>query len=88
MIEDHLARLKTLYSYVTGCLVCESCSTEKNPVYMNNCGMNMLWECPKCKHLVMVLLEFHAARSAWLDSEKPHENDKFGWESCKEGKID
>lgn len=87
MSENHLDRLKALYSYVTGSLVCETCSTERNPVYMKPVGMNMLWECPKCKHLVMVLLEFHAGRSSMTDSSK-HENDKFGWEEHKVQKID
>lgn len=87
-MSEHLDRLKTLYSYVTGCLVCETCSTEEKPVYMESCGMNMLWECPKCKHLVMVLLEFHAARNASYDSEKKHENDEFAWKPHKEQNID
>lgn len=92
MSNEHLARLNALYSYVDGCLVCETCSTQEHAVYMSPLGHNMLWQCPKCQHLVMVLLSFHAGRSHSYDSSckkcKELSKQGFDYDTWKEGHME
>ena len=77
--------LQHLYSYLILEILCQECSTNEHPIYMDKIDNGLFFRCPLCKKSIMVLGEIksnvvthYGTRCEVCQELKKNHNIEFG----------